>query len=373
MKIRYIIFAYFSLLTIGLVDNARGPLYPEILNFFQANRTQGSLIFSLASFAGLLSTAVSSWWRRKFGIIFSLRIFVAINLLATVGMGSSYWINSFSVLLMSSLLYGVSVGGMGVCMNILIEKGSSSELKVRLFAGLHSMYALASLSAPTAVKLLIDSKVPWGSVFMFLSIVPLGCLIYGSFVERDTSEHTNKSVAKLSNKVVALVGFIFSMYVTSEVILSSRLVLIGKDVWGLNFAEASNYLSLFFLLLFIGRASFAIFTIKINAYYLLLLSSGSSLVCYLLGLYFHPVFLSLCGLTMSFFFPCGMDWLSGKFQENAESLIAAVMVYISVALVSGHWIVGILGDQLGTQNAMLLGPILLGCVLTLLLKSNRSL
>jgi len=53
------------------------------------------------------------------------------------------------------------------------------------------------------------------------------------------------------------------------------------------------------------------------------------LCAFLLGFYVHPVFLSFCGLTMSYFFPVSVEWINENFKdislESALELNAIMM------------------------------------------------
>ena len=47
-----------SLFALGLVDNARGPVFPDILKEFSLTDTVGSLFFLVASFASLVHNLI---------------------------------------------------------------------------------------------------------------------------------------------------------------------------------------------------------------------------------------------------------------------------------------------------------------------------
>ena len=120
------------------------------------------------------------------------------------------------------------------------------------------------------------------------------------------------------------------------------------------------------MLLLLGRMLFAFFHFRTKAYNLLLISAISSLISFLLGLFYHPVFLVTCGLTMSFFFPNAMEWVSEKYENEAQLLITRMMIFVGAMLVSMHWIVGGVSDYYNIHIAMMLGPLMLICVVYLL-------
>ena len=54
--------AYMSLFAMGLLDNTRGPSYPNIINTFKITMAEGSWIFTIASIAGLFVNLSAKWW-----------------------------------------------------------------------------------------------------------------------------------------------------------------------------------------------------------------------------------------------------------------------------------------------------------------------
>jgi FHS family glucose/mannose:H+ symporter-like MFS transporter len=363
----YIYLAYFSLFTLGIIDNSRGPVYPEILEQFQVSTAVGSTIFSLSSLTSFLITLFASRWGNALGAVNSLKWAVATHLLAVIMMGiSGKYVNGFTYFLVASALFGIGVGMMSISLNLIVNKFSPVLQRRKYFAGLHSMYGLASLIAPLLMSFVFKFEIKWQDFLLVLAVIPLAILIYGSRLEKQDITTNEVEPVKRSLGFIMGLGIIFAFYVASEVMVSSRMVLYLRQVWNFSPDKASEYLSLFFLLLLTGRMIFAFFHIPISAYRLLLISSVCSFISFLLGLYWHPFFLAFSGLTMSFYFPNAMEWVSHKYGEEAEALITKIMIYVGGMLVSMHWLVGTLSTLVTIQNAMLLGPFMLLWVIYLL-------
>ena len=49
-----VFFAFVSMFALGGSDNIRGPLFPELLRYFQLTNSQASLSFAVASFAMMI-------------------------------------------------------------------------------------------------------------------------------------------------------------------------------------------------------------------------------------------------------------------------------------------------------------------------------
>jgi FHS family glucose/mannose:H+ symporter-like MFS transporter len=54
-----IFFAFLSLFLLGLADNIRGPLFPEILQFFFVSSSKGSWSFATTSGAAFVGSFIS--------------------------------------------------------------------------------------------------------------------------------------------------------------------------------------------------------------------------------------------------------------------------------------------------------------------------
>ena len=62
------------------------------------------------------------------------------------------------------------------------------------------------------------------------------------------------------------------------------------------------------------------------------------------------------GLSMSYFYPVAMDWLSKKFPQGFEWMTASVLASMGFLLVFMHLGFGFIADALGLEVAMLLVP-----------------
>lgn len=374
MKWSWIIFAYVSLFSFGLLDNIRGPLYPEILKWFTIGTTQGSLLFSGASLSGLIICLVNKFWLRRFGALRCLRFFIILMTFSSLGMGlSGYFMQGFPYLIFFSCLFGISTGGSGICMNILVAQGSNDKWRRRALSGLHSMYGFASFLAPAFAGLWIQSGGKWCSALVLLALVPLITWL-GSFATgRGEAKFETSADLPLPRSYHFLFGFIFAFCVAAELSLSTQIPLFGERVLGWSVEKSSFYLSLFFLFLLAGRFIFSLFHFPGKSHTWLLLSTGFGSISYFLGLNFHPFFLPFSGLFISIFFPCAVDWISTLFENKIDKLMASVMTMVGVFVVGMHIVVGRVTDQWGLKVALTMGPLclLISFILLLFLRKKN--
>jgi fucose permease len=148
------------------------------------------------------------------------------------------------------------------------------------------------------------------------------------------------------------------MYVASEIVISSRLVLYLEQGVGMTNRAASLYLSAFFLFLMSGRIAVGLFHFKWQGPTILYASLVSTLIFCAIGLSSYPVFLSLTGLSMSVFFPAFMDWLAESFPNDFQKVTSIVLSGIGLHLVAMHLGFGRVAGHLGVVKAMGLAPLL---------------
>lgn len=368
MKISYIVFCFASLFIFGLIDNSRGPVYPEILKQFNITKSSGSLIFSLPSLMSFLMALISRFWLEKFGAIRATKISLVIIALAVVIMGiSAKNPDGFQVFILASGLFGIGVGFLSIPLNMIIANVVPIENRQKVFSGLHSMYGMASLIAPSLLSIVFYNHWSWQNYLLSLGLLPI--IVFISFFNlssRDIKPQSDNEEFKASKKTSIKLGILFAFYVSSEILVSSRLVIYVKEIWNLPIEEASSYLSVFFFLLLAGRLTFALVKINLPQLKLMKVSIVLTLIFYLLGMYVHPLLLAMTGGTMSYFFPTGMTWVSTKYEKTSDSLIATIMTFVGGMIVSTHWLVGSISDIYGLSVSMMFGVFLLSVVLMLL-------
>ena len=378
VKWAFIILAYSLLLFQSVLDNSRGPIYPEILADFNIDAARGSWIFALASFSGLLANLTAKWWLPAIEAIHATHIALFLMSLSSYLFGYSLG-NGLFLLDLSSLLMGFGMGMANVTMNILIARGTKEEFRRQFFSGLHSVYGIGSLSAPIILNIFLATQNSWTSFFKYLAFIPLFMLV-SSIIFSTKYEHESIDKSKPKVKLIAPTPFInrlsfgsvFGFYVASEIVVSTRLVLYLNTSHAISLDTARTTLSFFFLLLLLGRLLFTILPIKGASQRWLVFSCVSSIVIYICSLVISPYLLALLGLTMSFFYPVAMDWLSKKFPTGFDFMSASVLTIVSLSLVFMHLGFGYVSDLLGIEYAMGLVPLLQFICLVLLLRLGKA-
>tara|TARA_R110000868_G_scaffold117600_15_gene312510 strand:- start:16920 stop:18077 length:1158 start_codon:yes stop_codon:yes gene_type:complete len=359
----FVLLAYFTLLCQSIIDNARGPVYPDILDFFNISSTRGAWVFALASLAGLASNITARWWLPRFEAFTSTIVSLGLMSIGSLIFSQSSQLGVWA-LDVASIIMGLGMGGANVSMNLLIARGTPLTHRRQFYSGLHSVYGLGSLSTPLLLNFYIGFGGSWHRFFLLLSILPF-IILTTAIIRKNNFEHESTSPNRIRLKLTAPValpirlsyGFVFAFYVASEIVLSTRLVLYLTTLHSIDVSSARMALSFFFLSLLAGRLLFTVVPLKGASQRWLLVSCASTLVIYSLSQIISPLFLSLCGLSMSFFFPVAMDWLSKKFPQGLEWMTASVQTTVSLILVIMHIGFGYITDYFGINLAMGLIPI----------------
>jgi fucose permease len=355
------------------VDNARGPVYPLIIDIFSLTKSNASYVFSLASFVSFIVTVLVNKWLPRFGLIGSTKISLSFHSIALILMGSSaFFENGYSLFLLGCVFLGIGVGLQSITVNLIVSKSSTALNRRKLFSGLHSMYGAAALLSPFVLGIFIRLGFDWRYVFLFLSLLPIIVLI--TFIKNQEIEFEEpfELSRKSFNKSSIRLGVLLALYVSTEIIVGTRLVLFLKDELQMSVEQGSMYLTLFFLLLLTGRLSFTFMNLKLKSYNLLQLSLCGTLICFGLAFTIDPRFLALSGLTMSYFFPCSMDFISNNYKDS-ETIISIVMNFVGLFLIFAHLAFGVISDIYGVSLAMKLGILLSSLVLYLLHLESKTL
>jgi fucose permease len=373
MNWAYIIFSYLSLFALSFLDNGRGPAYPDILSHFSISTQEGAYFFSLSSFTSIGVNLLAKHWLKWLGVVNSNRL----GLLFLAGSGFIISLAaknvSFSLLMLGAFVLGLGLSSLAITMNILVAQGSNSKNKRALFSGLHATYGVGSFLAPFLFNYLLSKNYIWSDYFFLVMIIPLVVFMSSLFMKENKKNEEKKNLhIPISFFKRVPFGLIFGMYVGSELVVSSRLVLYLQTAKGFSASLAGIYLSMFFAFLLAGRLLFALKHFPLSNRTLMFLSLITTMISFIAGIYIHPFFLSFLGLCMSYFFPISMDWLSDMFQEGVEFMTASVMTYIGIALGSMHFLFGFISDRYGIETAFLMIPALQSICLILLYFNKGS-
>ncbi len=393
-----VVFAFMSMFVLGISDNIRGPLYPELIHFFNLTNSQASFSFAFTSTAAVLGNTMAAFSLKKVYLDRLLALSVALMIAGPFLMGIS---STYQLYLVGAIILGLSFGAMGVAQNLLIAENTHGRQQTQALAGLHCIYGFASLIAP-----LLASRAPswflnngwflnnfseltvfapavfspaftaaftgWRSAFFIIGCFAGLLLVlvvstspkpqFSDPVTHDESIHGKKSSIAT---MLWFAGF-FASYVGAEILVSSRLALYMRTYFNMSLENSSNYVTCFFIFMFIGRLFFTFKTFKAPLKKQLNISLSLSLVSLLLGLWLHPFFLAVVGLAMAPFYPLAIVYISEITGVQKRRFLTFAMGVQGLMVIFMHVGVGYLSDAFGLFYAFGVGIVLLiGSILCL--------
>lgn len=366
------IFAFFSMFALGISDNTRGPLFPELLRYFDLTNSQASFSFAFASGAAFFGNTLSAFVLKKIQLDkllgFSLMLMMS-------GLYAMAVAPTFNLYILGCIIYGFSLGSTGVAQNLLIAENVSGDKQTKALSGLHGIYGLSSLIAP-----ILASRAPswfgenfpawqimsqWQSALyvtsFFSALVLLGILMTRPEPAFKGVAHYDEGIHGKKSSIYTMLWFagFFASYVGSEILVSSRLALYMRTYYNMSLEQSSNYVTYFFMFLLIGRLMFAFKSFGNKLRLQLNLSLFLSLLFLVLGLWWHPFFLPLIGLAMAPFYPLSIVYISEKTGHQKRRFLTFVMGLQSLCVIGMHVGVGYLTDVYGLYYAFGVGIALL--------------
>lgn len=352
-----ITFACLAMFVLGMADNIRGPLFPELLIFFKLTNAEASFSFAAASAAALCGNILAGYLLRSHTLsrILCISIFIMGAGLILMGFASTY-----VAFVAGSAIFGGSVGLVGLTQNVLVAESVDGRSQSKALSGLHGIYGLSSLLAPLVASYSAIIFGNWRSAFFVTAVLATIVGLVATLVKAEPSFEVHTNLEKpeghlISKKALLLLGGVLAFYVVAEILVSSRLALYMRSYFGKDLKESSMYVTAFFICLLAGRLLFAVKTFSISLKSQLNASLVTAVACLLLGLFSHPLFLVLLGLAMAPFYPISVAYIAEQSGIYKREFITFAMSFQSFCVIAMHLGVGYLTDRFGLFYAFEVG------------------
>ncbi len=352
--------AWMSLFALGLVDNARGPVFPDILKEFSLSDTIGSLFFLVASFASLVHNLI---FYRFLCNTSPMRLVGIYTLVMAGGALLISQATQYEWTLVASAVLGVGFGGLGVGQNAAVQD-APAEHRQRAMGLLHTMYGISSFTAPLFISLLATHGWRLSLALLSLPSVFVGVLVIfeGTIAGRRSrngrakaadvrSEVENRSVAKAAPWVAAL---LIALLVIAEISVSTRFTLLARRDWGFPVETATRWLAGYFIAMTASRLMLGLFKFPVSARQLLYFSLFLGLPFLLIG--FMPLgftkeirLLSLVGFgfPIAMGYPLAMTRLAELFGPGVQRVTSKCLILQSAFAMIMHFSLGYGADSQG--------------------------
>ncbi len=349
-QIYSLIFAFGALMAMGWLDNARGPIYPMILKDLNLTHSQGSLFFAAASFTAILANImvplqISYWGSKKilFAGVVVLCLFPLVILFS----------ESYQTLLFAAVIFGWSMGTIGVTQNIVVEENAPPGKKRSYLSLLHSVYGLSALLAPVFIGSILGFGFSWSESLMFVILFVLPVLVFGFLSLRSKfrliAPVLTKSVEmkNLDVRLLLFWGVFLALYVSCELFFTTRLVVIFNQIFNKTFEQANFQLILFFTGLFVGRLLVSFLPSHFSSRRVIELSLFLTSIFILMGIFISPSLIFVIGFTLAPIFPLCMDEISNQTGFRFKQYSSIIIAISSVGVVIMHLMTGLVADRFG--------------------------
>ena len=362
-----LLFSFTSLFILGLSDNIRGVLFPEILNFYSLTSYIGSMSFAAASAAAFFGSSLSHYYLKKHTLpsLLMVAVFLMCSGLSVMGAAPFY-----AFYLLGGVLLGLSIGMMAIAQNLLVAENVSDQYKSRAMAGLQTMYALSSFIAPLLAAEATIRYHSWKAAFLIVSLLGLVFLLVQFCVipkDKFTNEHVlqahQESKVQIPLKNLFVVACIFAPYIVAEIMVSSRLAQYMRNYSNMDLEKSSLYVTYFFLGMLIGRTLLSFIKVPFSLKSQMNISLLASMIFLVLGLFWNPIFLPAVGLVMGPYYPLCMTYIIEVSGIHSRKFMTFTFGLQSLAVVGMHVIVGYMTDQVGLFYAFGVGVFALVCSL----------
>lgn len=346
--------AYVSLLVSGIVDNIRGPLFPDILNTFGLSGSTGSLFFAVTSLMMIVGGGTAHHILRVRDTLFLMWLS---SFVFAFGMALISLANGLPLLLFACGLVGWAFSSWTVVQNLMVVQNSSPELRRRLLNGLHSMFGVGALLAPLMASGFRWLGMDWRHSFLTLAAPPfvlgLWAFLWRKRTREQRTEEKPQAVSRHEWPTLVTLALILSAYLCGELSVTTRFVLWLRQENGFSPDRANVYQAVFFGGLLMGRLALSFIHLPgISNWRILIVSSALAGFFYLFGLRTRPELVLLSGLAMAPFFPVLVDLTNGLLREKSSQALAFMVAFSSLVVVLMHVGVGVLSDYYGLSRAL---------------------
>lgn len=369
---------FLSFFVFGFTDNLKGPTLPAMIRELNIDYGASGNIFFGEYLGFIITSLIAGILADRFGL--KTILLLAGILLAAGVTGYSAFQNS---LLLTAALFCVGLGlgaiELGANATIIQIHPQRKGLYLNLMAVLHG---LGSLLAPLFAGWLLRLNISWRIIYRWdILLITLFIFLF-LFLQFPKSQEHNNSMDFRHIPNFAFKGNLpwfyaaIAFYVAAEIGVASWLVTFLQETLGAGVLVSNQSLSLFFLLLMLGRLGGGFIVHRLGYLRSILFASIGSLVSFSLGAFTNlSIFLPITGFFFSIIFPTFTATVSENLKENTNTILGALFTFAGIGGLLGPWAIAWASDLLGLKLGFAFGAIfiaLLVASVSMLLKGMKD-
>ncbi|WP_051540550.1 MFS transporter [Clostridium ihumii] len=359
-----LIFAFITMLLIAVVDNIKGVLVPAFKTSFSINNSQVGDIFFIGSIAYVLFTYLGGilceklGQKKTYGLGFIIIIFSSLLF---------YISKTYLMFLICIFILNIGIALVAISVNTLVPMISIGFQALAMNLT-HFCYGAGSTITQLTTGIVLSKGVSWRNIYLFISVLFLLAFIMFIFIKipknniQDNIDNVKNYKIKdaLKEKLFYYYSFALGFYVFAEVATANWLVNFLQESYKFDYKMSSIYLSVFFILLTLGRLFGGFIVEKVGHLKSVIIALFIALILYTISLIIGGKFIFLIcisGLFFSIVFPTVVSTIGINFRENSIYMSGIIITTSSIINMILNKFMGNLSDLIGTHKAFYMVPI----------------
>ncbi len=344
----------------GFSDSLRGSTLPDLLDSLDLDYKEAGFILTGSPLGFLITSFVSGLLLPKLGY---RPLYISSSVLITLGYFA--FINSSTPfhLWVSTFIAGLGMGALQLLSNSTLIRAYPKH-KARLLSYGAIVFSFGITAAPPWSNLLFTQGYHWQGIFAGIIFLALLLTFITSLptprqlTAKKKTIQLSKGLFKSQNVLIFLL--LFLCYSTIEVGFASWLVEFLQRNKNAPSVESQNLLTFYFVAIIIGRLLGAAFLDKVSLRKLLLINTFTFSIACLLFIHSQNVWiwLLLCGLSLSLFFPACTALASDLFGDKTETVLGFAFSIAGAGAAFGLYSIGTFGDKWGLERSIHIIPAL---------------
>lgn len=361
---------FLAVLVFAMVTNVLGAVTPLVIEKYNLNLAEGGLLTLSFFIAFGIASIPAGLFVERHGKKTSMLLGIALMFVGALSFPLS---NQFILLLLSTLVAGIGITFIQVGANTLVEEISAAGEYVKNLNITHAIFGFGSFSAPLLVAFLLKNGYDWRLAYILFVVlcVPLFFMTFRAEVPRHVTDYqlNLKAIRSklLDGKLMSFALGLF-LYVGTEVGIATWLVLFLKNERSMSMETGMLALSLFWVMLAIGRYFGGHLTHKFSPRGVLSLFSIGAITCLALGLVGPGTLAIFLIPAVGFFLSVMFPTMFSVAIENTRSNKGITAGILTSAIVGGAiipYVMGLIGDAYGFVASFSVLFLSLGYILVL--------
>lgn len=349
------------MISIALAENFRGIFIPEFKLKFAITDTDIGIIDSMGTLGYLMFTFIGSILCQKLG---QKKVFIAGLSVMSISMVMYFLTNTSGMLYVDIFVLNIGLAFTSIAINTVIPVLAIGFQAV-LMNATHFCYGLGASSAAYIGGTLLENGYSWNNIYFAVGIFFVILLMIFLFVKVpsvskcETSEKKDIYNSKKNNIIMGMIILGLGFYVFAELATGTWFINYLKENLSMTAKASSSYMSLFFIMLTIGRLTGGFIVEKIGYLKSILIYLIIAFLLYLSGVIIGNkaiILVSMSGFFFSIVYPTTLLCIGKIFENNSAGSIGIVVTFSSLVRMMLSATFGKVNDLVGAGVAFYIIP-----------------